>query len=114
MKVIRFDLIENKGNTWQRCDNSFRRKPKRREYSKGKTSQALHDLLSPTSTMIRSYGRPDRLKGIAEDHRRHNYMKILAELTKEKRDLPYEFLKISFALERIVRRNQSPVSQLSK
>ena len=43
-----------------------------------------------------------------------NYMKILSELNKEKGNLPYEFLKINFALERIVRRDQSHVSQLSK
>ena len=43
-----------------------------------------------------------------------NYMKILAELNKEKSNLPYEFLKINFALERIVRKDQSHVSQLSK
>jgi len=43
-----------------------------------------------------------------------NFMKILAELNKEKGNLPYEFLKINFALERIVRRDQSHVSQLSK
>ena len=43
-----------------------------------------------------------------------NYMKILSELNKEKSNLPYEFLKINFALERIVRRDQSHVSQLSK
>ena len=43
-----------------------------------------------------------------------NYMKILSELNTEKNNLPYEFLKINFALERIVRRDQSHVSQLSK
>ena len=42
------------------------------------------------------------------------YMKILSELNIEQNNLPYEFLKINFALERIVRRDQSHVSQLSK
>jgi hypothetical protein len=41
-------------------------------------------------------------------------MKILSELNKEKGNLPYEFLKINFALERIVRKDQSHVSQLSR
>jgi bacterioferritin (cytochrome b1) len=43
-----------------------------------------------------------------------HYMKTLAELNKEKNNLPYEFLKINFALERIVRRDESHVSQLSR
>jgi len=43
-----------------------------------------------------------------------NFMKTLAELNKEKLNLPYEFLKINFALERIVRKDQSHISQLSR
>jgi bacterioferritin (cytochrome b1) len=43
-----------------------------------------------------------------------HYMKTLAELNKEKNDLPYCYLKINFALERIVRRDQSHISQLKK
>jgi bacterioferritin (cytochrome b1) len=42
------------------------------------------------------------------------FMKILSELKLVQNNLPYEFLKINFALERIVRRDQSHVSQLSK
>ena len=43
-----------------------------------------------------------------------HYMKILAELNKEKNNLPYCYLKINFALSRIVRRDQSHISQLKK
>ncbi len=41
-------------------------------------------------------------------------MKTLAELNKEKNNLPYCYLKINFALERIVRRDQSHISQLKR
>ena len=42
------------------------------------------------------------------------YMKALAEFNKEKNNLPYCYLKINFALERIIRRDQSHISQLKK
>ncbi len=42
------------------------------------------------------------------------YMKALAELNKEKNNLPYCYLKINFALERIIRRDQSHISHLKK
>jgi bacterioferritin (cytochrome b1) len=43
-----------------------------------------------------------------------NYIKTLALLDKEKNNLPYEHLKIDYALKKIIRRDQAHIAQLKK
>ena len=84
------------------------------------SGKAPLSLLNTISLTADSVDIEDRLKKLDQTNLKFekdtidNYMKTLAELNKEKLNLPYEFLKINFALERIVRKDQSHVSQLSK
>jgi bacterioferritin (cytochrome b1) len=43
-----------------------------------------------------------------------NYIKTMELVEKEKNNLPYEHLKIDFALKKIIRRNQAHIAQLKK